>query len=84
MKNNIESSPQEIWIRIRFLEINGSSSLVTTTAIAIVGKLFGGQYRYKYVHERNQHKKISKEIKSDNFCIAGRVITLQGAAAAKN
>ena len=24
----IESSPQEIWIRIRFLEINGSPSLV--------------------------------------------------------
>ena len=27
IKNNIESSPQEIWIRIRFLEINGSPSL---------------------------------------------------------
>ena len=27
-KNNIESSPQEIWIRIRFLEINGSPSLL--------------------------------------------------------
>ena len=27
-KNNIESSPQEIWIRIRFLEINGSPSMV--------------------------------------------------------
>ena len=28
MKINIESSPPEIWIRIRFLEINGSPSLV--------------------------------------------------------
>ena len=28
MKKNIESSPQEIWIRIHFLEINGSPSLV--------------------------------------------------------
>ena len=27
MKINIESSPPEIWIRIRFLEINGSPSL---------------------------------------------------------
>ena len=27
IKINIESSPQEIWIRIRFLEINGSSSI---------------------------------------------------------
>ena len=27
-KKNIELSPQEIWIRIRFLEINGSPSLV--------------------------------------------------------
>ena len=27
MKINIESSPLEIWIRIRFLEINGSLSL---------------------------------------------------------
>ena len=27
IKNNIESSPREIWIRIRFLEINGSPSL---------------------------------------------------------
>ena len=26
-KKSIESSPQEIWIRIRFLEINGSPSL---------------------------------------------------------
>ena len=29
IKINIESSPQEIWIRIRFLEINGSPSLST-------------------------------------------------------
>ena len=28
IKNNIESSLQEIWIRIRFLKINGSPSLV--------------------------------------------------------
>jgi hypothetical protein len=28
IKINIESSPEEIWIRIRFLEINGSLSLV--------------------------------------------------------
>ena len=28
MKINIESSPPEIWIRIRFLEIYGSPSLV--------------------------------------------------------
>ena len=28
MKINIESSPPEIWIRIHFLEINGSLSLV--------------------------------------------------------
>ena len=28
MKINIESSPQEIWIRIRFLAINGSPSLI--------------------------------------------------------
>jgi hypothetical protein len=28
IKINIESSPPEIWIRIRFLEINGSPSLV--------------------------------------------------------
>ena len=28
IKNNIESSPREIWIRIRFLEINGSPSLI--------------------------------------------------------
>ena len=27
-KNNKESCPQEIWIRICFLEINGSPSLV--------------------------------------------------------
>jgi hypothetical protein len=27
---NIESSPPEIWIRIRFLEINGSPSLLAT------------------------------------------------------
>ena len=27
MKNNIESILMEIWIRIRFLEINGSPSL---------------------------------------------------------
>ena len=27
MQINIESSPSEIWIRIRFLEINGSQSL---------------------------------------------------------
>ena len=27
IKINIESSPPEIWIRIRFLEINGSPSL---------------------------------------------------------
>ena len=30
IKNNIESTPQEIWIRIRFLEINGSTSLLVT------------------------------------------------------
>ena len=30
IKNNIESSLQEIWIRIHFLEINGSPSLVLT------------------------------------------------------
>ena len=28
VKINIESSPPEIWIRIRFLEINGSPSLL--------------------------------------------------------
>ena len=28
IKNNIEASPREIWIRIRFLEICGSPSLV--------------------------------------------------------
>ena len=28
IKSNIESSPQEIWIRIHFLEINGSPSLL--------------------------------------------------------
>ena len=28
MKINIESSPRKIWIRIRFLEINGSPSLI--------------------------------------------------------
>ena len=28
IKNNIESSPQEIWIRIRFLEISGYPSLL--------------------------------------------------------
>ena len=28
VKNNIESSPPELWIRIRFLEINRSPSLV--------------------------------------------------------
>ena len=27
-KKNIELSPQDIWIRIRFLEINGSPSLI--------------------------------------------------------
>jgi hypothetical protein len=27
-KKNIELTPPEIWIRIRFLEINGSPSLV--------------------------------------------------------
>ena len=27
-KNKIEAIPQEIWIRIRFLEINGSPSLL--------------------------------------------------------
>ena len=27
---NVESSPQEIWIRIRFLEKNGSPSLIYT------------------------------------------------------
>ena len=31
--NNIESSPQEIWIGIRFLEINGSPSLVEIISI---------------------------------------------------
>ena len=30
IKINVESSPQEIWIRIRFLENNGSPSLVIT------------------------------------------------------
>ena len=30
MKINIESSPPEIWIKIRFLEINGSPSLLKT------------------------------------------------------
>ena len=33
MKINIELSPPEIWIRIRFLEINGSPSLVSTLVI---------------------------------------------------
>ena len=31
MKINIEQSPPEIWIRIRFLEINGSLSLLIMT-----------------------------------------------------
>ena len=35
-KKNIESSPPEIWIRIRFLEINGSPSLVLTTYIFFI------------------------------------------------
>ena len=30
IKINVESSPQEIWIKIRFLEKNGSPSLVLT------------------------------------------------------
>ena len=30
IKNNIEASPREIWIRIRFLEICGSPSLIRT------------------------------------------------------
>ena len=30
IKNNIKSSPQEIWIRIHFLELNGSPSLTKT------------------------------------------------------
>ena len=30
MKINIKSNPPEIWIRIRFLEINGSPSLSIT------------------------------------------------------
>ena len=30
VKNNKESSPQEIWIKIRFLEIHGSPSLQET------------------------------------------------------
>ena len=28
IKDNIELSPQEIWIRVHFLEINGSPSLL--------------------------------------------------------
>ena len=33
IQNNIESSPQEIWIRICFLKINGSPSLDITNNI---------------------------------------------------
>ena len=32
-KNNKASSPKDIWIRIRFLEINGSQSLLITIQI---------------------------------------------------
>ena len=42
MEINIESSPPEIWIRIRFLEINGSPSLIV---IALIGKITLTQFR---------------------------------------
>ena len=38
-KINIESSPPEIWIRIHFLEINGSPSLLITQEIMMLFKL---------------------------------------------
>ena len=42
MKINIESSPLETWIRIRFLEINGSPSLELKHALA-------QSHRYKQI-----------------------------------
>ena len=35
-KNNVESSPEEIWIRIHFLEKNGFPSLLKSTIIFLV------------------------------------------------
>ena len=37
-KNNIELRPQEIWIRIRFLDINGSPSLVKNISFIEIGE----------------------------------------------
>ena len=43
IKINIESSPQEIWIRIRFLEVNGSPSLSTFQILVLFVNWFQGQ-----------------------------------------
>ena len=63
MKINIKSSPPEIWIRTRFLEINGSPSLVTKQAqesIYIEGN-------YKYLRLENL-KLLSEEIDFKSIC----------------
>jgi len=47
IKFNTESSPQEIWIRIFFLEINGSPSLILSRAFLLVNiilYLIGGNF----------------------------------------
>ena len=61
MKINIESSLPEIWIRNRFLEINGSPSLFRTVQ-------FTDTYDYSDANNLYQIKKFLCKINKVNDC----------------